>query len=125
MAAILFVSTIGDLGGAERCMLRLMGALDPSRYTSALACPEEGGLSREALRLGMSVHGLRVPAELDPEAAYELAPPELGLHAPTSLRRKVALAANVARTLAAAVPLARLVARGRAGVVRANSPGGA
>ena len=122
MAAILFVSTVGDLGGAERCMLRLMGALDPSRYTSALACPGEGGLAHETRRLGMSVHALRVPSELDPEAAYELAPPELGLRAPTSLRRKVALAANIARTLAAAGPLARLVARERAVLVSANSP---
>jgi glycosyltransferase involved in cell wall biosynthesis len=121
VAAILFVSTVGDVGGAERCLLRLMGALDPARYVAALASPE-GALARGARDLGLSVHALHVPSELDPEAASEMAPPELGLAAPASLRRKVTLAANVARSFAAAGRLARLIARERVALVSANSP---
>lgn len=44
------------MGGAERVLLRLLDSLDPALFEPALACPDEGPLTREARERGTPVH---------------------------------------------------------------------
>ena len=122
VARVLFASTIGDVGGAESCLLRLMAALDRRRFEPLLACPDGGALAREARALGVSVHPLAVPAMLDPDAAYELAPADLGLQPRSKARRAATLAANVLRSLGATPRMTALLRREAVALVAANSP---
>ena len=59
---ILFYNHTGQIGGAERVLLTLMGRLDRGEFDSILVCPAEGPLTRLAKETGLrteAVDGLK------------------------------------------------------------------
>jgi len=58
---VAFIEQESQLGGVEYTTLRLARALDPSRFTSLIICPEEGKLPDLARRAGLEVEILARP----------------------------------------------------------------
>lgn len=119
---ILFVSTVAALGGGERCLLRLLGALDRCRWSPLLASPPGGPLAGAAAQLGVPVLPIHVPDVLDPEVVADLLP---GLGPPPprlESRRRLRAGWRLGRTLSAGIRLASRLTGQRVALVHANSP---
>lgn len=87
---ILFYNHTGQIGGAERVLLTLMGRLDRGEFDSILICPAEGPLSRLANETGVrteAIDGLqaRFTWRLDHLVAYL----NSGRHLVHQLRKQV------------------------------------
>ncbi|MDP8225800.1 MAG: glycosyltransferase family 4 protein [Candidatus Lernaella stagnicola] len=61
---ICFLNPIGRIGGAERSLLDLIGALPDERYRKVLIAPYEGPLTEEMRALGGKVHIVPYPDSL-------------------------------------------------------------
>lgn len=119
---VLYVNTVAHLGGAERCMLRIMKGLDSSRWIPLLACPQTGPLADAARSAGFTTLPLYAPQVLDPYVAYDLLPEGLGIRRTARVRRPLTVAFNMTRVVPAAILLAGMIRRHGVGIVHANSP---
>lgn len=98
---ILFANHTGHRSGAENAMLRLLTAMPPE-HSRAVACPPEGGLKEELVRLGIPQYDL---------AASELS---LNLH-------PLETAVGLRELFGSALDLRRKARVFRADVIHANS----
>jgi glycosyltransferase involved in cell wall biosynthesis len=119
---VLFVSTVGELGGGESCMLRIMVQLDRPRFAAALACPPGSPLATAAGEAGLPVFALHGPASFDEDAAFDLSESLRLPGARPGWRRRPRTLLNYARVLPAALSLARTIASQDVAIVHANSP---
>lgn len=119
---ILFVSTVGEVGGGESCMLRIVDGLVERRYDVSLACPPTSVLAVRARQSGVAVVPLDGPAGFDEDAVYDLSPTVQFREKTTSWKRRLRVGRNYARVLPAALALSRSVRRGGFAMVHANSP---
>src|SRR5262245_33586986 len=70
---ILFVSAVGEIGGGESLILRILCGIDLARFRPHLACPHPSALAMQAQRCGATVIPINAPASFDEDAAFELA----------------------------------------------------
>ncbi len=59
---ICYLNPLAKIGGAERSLLDLIGALDPQRYRAVIIMPDDGPLAVEAAKLGARIHVVPLPA---------------------------------------------------------------
>lgn len=112
---LLFVSSFGGDGGAERCMLRLIVALAERGWEPFLACPGDSHLERAGRKAGVAVEPIVAPAFFDEAVGV----PGRGLD---YLSRRVRTWANYARAVGAAGRIASIVRSRDIDIVHSNSP---
>lgn len=119
---VLFVSTVGELGGGESCMLRILLGLDRTRFSPFLACPPASPLAERVREAGLTVFPLRAPASFDEDAAFDLHPGSPLPGARPRWSRRARTFRNYARVLPAALALSRVIVAHGIALVHANSP---
>jgi glycosyltransferase involved in cell wall biosynthesis len=119
---ILFVSTVGALGGGERCLLRLLSGLDRRRWSPLLAGPPAGPLAEAAAQLGVPVLPIHVPDVLDPEVVTDLSSQADPPRRRFASRRQFRAGWRLGSTLSASIRLASRLPGYRVTLVHANSP---
>ncbi len=119
---VLFVSTVGEYGGGERCMLRLMYGLNKKGWDTILACPIISALANQARAICIPVLPVYAPIVFDADAMYDFLPSSYRSGQKSQWRRVLATSLNYAKVLPAALHLAILIQRHHIDLVHANSP---
>lgn len=106
---ILFINTVGKLGGAELSLLGLLAGLDRRQFQLGLVCPAASELEQQATALGIAVAGLPIVT------SNLLSSPRAYLHSMANIGRLIAawrpdlIHGNGVRSAHYAVPLGRLM----------------
>jgi glycosyltransferase involved in cell wall biosynthesis len=104
-------------------MLRIAAGLEARGHHAAIACPVPSPLSARAHALQIATFPLNAPATFDEDAVYDLAPDDAVLSWQGGSRfRRVRTIRNYARTLPAALSVARIVRANAFSLVLSNSP---
>lgn len=117
---VLFFSSVGELGGGESCMLRLIAALRRKGWRPMLACPDRSPLAEAARQMGVALAAVSAPAFFDEGVFDELTLESSNAVYGAMARRRTLM--NYGRALPAALQLAQLIRKSEINLVHSNSP---